>query len=95
MYNNKVLGTVNNITYTTIQEAVTQSGLFANIDAAENCLQDAIAFCYTAYHLCFLYAQQIVNIPAPALEVWEKYRDELRLPIQNGLPLRIRHPWKP
>jgi hypothetical protein len=76
-YNYEELRTVNNITYDTFQKAATQLGLFANIDEAENCLQEAIAFCYAPYHLRFLYAQLIVDIPAPALELWEKYKDEL------------------
>jgi hypothetical protein len=76
-YNYEELRTVNNITYDTFQKAATQLGLFANIDDAENCLEEAIAFYYAPYHLRFLYAQLIVDIPAPALELWEKYKDEL------------------
>jgi len=76
-YNYKELCTVNNITYDTFQKAATRLGLFANIDEAENCLQEAIAVYYAPYHLRFLYAQLIVDITAPALELWETYKDEL------------------
>jgi hypothetical protein len=76
-YNYEELRTVNNITYDTFHEATMQLCFFANVDKVENCLQVAIAFYYTPYHLQFLHAQQIVDIPAPGLELREKYKDEL------------------
>jgi hypothetical protein len=66
----------NGITYNTFQGATIIFGIFANIAEAKLCLQDAISLYYTPYHLCFLYAQLIVVIPAPALDVWNKYRQE-------------------
>jgi hypothetical protein len=68
---------INNITYDTIEETTTQLDLFPNNDEVENCLQDAIAVYCMPYHVGFLYMQLIVDIPAPALELWEKYKDEL------------------
>jgi len=76
-YSYEELRSVNGIIYPTFQEAAIQLGLFANINEAENCLQEAVAFHYAPYHLRFLYAQLIIDIPAPALELWEKYKDEL------------------
>jgi len=76
-YNYEEFRTVNDITYDTFQEAATQLGSFANIDEVENSLQEAIAFYYAPYHLRFLYAQLIVDIPAPALELWEKCKAKL------------------
>jgi hypothetical protein len=75
--NYKELHTVNDITYDTFLEATTQLGLFAYIDEVENWLQEAVAVYYAPYHLRFIYAQLIVHIPAPVLELWEKYDDEL------------------
>jgi hypothetical protein len=71
-YSYEELSSVNGIIYRTFQEAAIQLGLFANLNEAENCLQEAVAFHHATYHLRFLYAELIIDIPAPALELWEK-----------------------
>lgn len=76
-YSYKDLRTIDGVSYQTIQKASTQLGLFENIDEAECSLQEAIASFYAPYHLRFLYAQLIIDIPAPALDLWEKYKNEL------------------
>jgi hypothetical protein len=76
-YSYEDLRTIDGVTYQTFQEAATQLGLFENINKAECCLQEAIAFFYTPYHLRFLYAQLIINIPAKPLELWEKCKNKL------------------
>jgi len=76
-YSYEVLCSVNRIIYPTFQEATIQLGLFANINEAENWLQEAVAFHYAPYHLRFLYAQLVIDIPAQAMELWGKYNDEL------------------
>jgi len=76
-YNYEELHTVNNITYDTCQNPATQVGLFANLDEVEIYLPESIAFYYALYHLHCLFAQLIVDLPAPALEWWEKYQEEL------------------
>jgi len=60
-----------------LKEATTQLGLVAKIDEVENYLQEAIAFYYAPYDLRFLYPLLIVDIPAPGLELWEKFKDQL------------------
>lgn len=76
-YSYKELRTVNSITYYTFQGTATTFGLFVDIADAELCLQEAISQYYAPYHLGFLYAQLIVDIPAPALDLWNKNKDEL------------------
>jgi hypothetical protein len=49
-YNYDELYTFINITYDTFKNAAPQLGLFTNIDKAEKCLQEAIAFYYAPYH---------------------------------------------
>jgi hypothetical protein len=76
-YSYSELCTVGDITYGTFQEAATALGLFENIAEAELCLQEAISYSYAPYNLRFLYAQLIIDIPTPAVQLWQTYKDDL------------------
>jgi len=82
-YSYEDVRTIDRVTYQIMQETATLIGIFEKINKAECCLQEAIAFFYTPYHLRFLYAQLIIDIPAHALELWEKCKKNILRTIRK------------
>ena len=64
---------VNGVLYNSFQEAAIKAGIFNDTTEAETCQLEAINLNYSPYHLRFLFCQLIVDIPSPALQLWNKY----------------------
>ena len=84
--------TVDDVEYTTFQEAATELGLFANEKEAEYALMEAIQSLKTPRQLRLLFVHLLVNdcVPTP-LGYWETFQESFALDhtLQNGNALDI------
>lgn len=69
--------TVNGIIHSTFQQAAIALGLFQNGEEAENVLQEAVESYTTPSQLRFLFAHILLNTPCPAINLFEKYQENL------------------
>jgi hypothetical protein len=63
--------------YTTYQEAAVALGLFHNVTEAVFALEEAVAAYSRPAQLRFLFAYLLLDLPSPAINLWETFQEEL------------------
>lgn len=75
----KDLRTVRGVEYRTFQEAAQEHGLFRDADEANHTLQEGVDLNYSPQLLRFMFAQLLIDIPTPAVELWERFKEHMVL----------------
>ncbi|KAH8147851.1 uncharacterized protein LAJ45_07952 [Morchella importuna] len=68
---------VNQITYSTFQEAAAALGLFENQSEGKEIMAEAVQSFCSPNQLRFLFAHLLMNIPVAAIELFEEYQEAL------------------
>jgi hypothetical protein len=76
-YNFQELRTVHGRVYPTYQEAATALGLFENVSEAAHAIEEAVAAYSRPSQLRFLFAYLLLDLPTPAIVLWENFREAL------------------
>jgi hypothetical protein len=71
------LRTVSDQVYPTYQEAATVMGLFDNVSEAVHAMEEAVAAYSRSGQLRFLFAHLLLDLPTPAITLWERFREPL------------------
>jgi len=71
------LRTIHNRLYSTYQEAATALGLFEDESEAFRAMREAVAAYSRPSQLRFLFAHLLLDLPTPAISLWESFREAL------------------
>lgn len=73
----KQIRTIHDIEYPTFQEAAKALGLFNDKNEATLALEEGIQLCFCPSQLQFLFAHLILDIPFPAIDLWNTFCTQL------------------
>ena len=87
------LRTIRGVEYTTFQQAAKALGLFDNQNEAIYVLEEGLHLFYRPSQLRFLFANLLFDIPFPAIDLWNRFRDALCADCQQSptVPLNYDH----